>query len=171
MPSSDPAAILLAHDRWATLNIIDRCRELTGDQFHQQFEMGLGSLHDTIAHMLGALQGWGDFLAGRGEREWLEKKGPYTCDQLASLLDAISHNFAAHTPPVMDAAEVVSADRGGKHRSFTRGAVLTHVTTHGMHHRAQCVNMLRHLGDEGPWRASVVEWTMAADPLRESAGN
>lgn len=169
MPSSDPAAILLAHDRWATLNIIDRCRELTGDQFHQQFEMGLGSLHDTLTHTLSAMRGWGDLLAGRPQRDGLE--GPYSCDKLASLLDAISHDFASHSPPAMDAGEVVSGERGGSTWSFTRGAVLTHVTTHGMHHRAQCVNMLRHLGDEGPWRVSVVEWSMAADPLRESAGN
>ena len=26
---------------------------------------------------------------------------------------------------------------------------LVHVTTHGMHHRAQCLNMLRHLGVPG----------------------
>lgn len=29
--------------------------------------------------------------------------------------------------------------------TFTRGAVFVHLTTHGYHHRAQCLNMLRHL--------------------------
>ena len=37
---------------------------------------------------------------------------------------------------------------GHTHR-FTLGAALVHVTTHGMHHRAQCLNMLRHLGVPG----------------------
>ena len=37
---------------------------------------------------------------------------------------------------------------GQTHR-FTLGAALVHVTTHGMHHRAQCLNMLRHLGVPG----------------------
>jgi uncharacterized damage-inducible protein DinB len=37
----------------------------------------------------------------------------------------------------------------GKTHRFTLGAALVHVTTHGMHHRAQCLNMLRHLGAPG----------------------
>ena len=38
---------------------------------------------------------------------------------------------------------------GGQTGRFTLGAALVHVTTHGMHHRAQCLNMLRHLGVPG----------------------
>lgn len=85
-PSSDPASILLAHDRWATGQIIERCRALTDDQFHQTFDMGLGSLHGTLAHMLGALQGWGHLLAGREPGAWLETEGPFSCDRLAERL-------------------------------------------------------------------------------------
>ncbi|USO00232.1 MAG: hypothetical protein H6810_06115 [Phycisphaeraceae bacterium] len=158
MPASDPAEILLAHDRWATRQLIDAARELTHDQFHQRFEMGLGSVHDTLAHIVGVIAGWGDFHAGRPRREPWENSGPYTCDQLAAALDEFADEFAAHTTPH---DEVVTAERHGRVWSFTRGAVLTHVTTHGVHHRAQCVNMLRHLGQEGPWRVSVVEWTLA----------
>jgi uncharacterized damage-inducible protein DinB len=164
MPASDPATILLAHDRWATRAIIDRCRALSDEQFHHAFEMGVGSLHGTLAHMLGALEGWGHLLAGREPGERLETKGPFSCDRLAELLEELSDDFAAHAPPAMDPAEVVSGERGGKTWSFTRGAVLTHVTTHGMHHRAQCVNMLRQLGDEGPWKVSVIEWVLSGEP-------
>ncbi len=38
---------------------------------------------------------------------------------------------------------------GGQTGRFTLGAALVHVTTHGMHHRAQCLNMLRHQGVPG----------------------
>ena len=159
MAVTDPAEILLAHDRWATERVIERCRNLSDEQFHRAFEMGPGSLHDTLAHILSAMRGWGDLLADRPQREPLEKGGPFSCDQLMSLLDAVAHDFAAHAPPVMDPAEIVSGERNGRTWSFTRGVVVTHVTTHAMHHRAQCVNMLRRLGDEGPWRVSVVEWS------------
>jgi len=169
MPSSDPTLILLAHDRWATRQIIDACAGLTDQQFHQTFEMGVGSLHNTITHILGAIRGWGDMLAGREQRERLEDQGPFTTDKLATLLDALSHDFATNAPPNRDGAEIVSGERGGKSYSFTRGAVLTHVATHGMHHRAQCCNMLRHLGQEGPWRVSVMEWTTVADPERPNS--
>jgi hypothetical protein len=123
MPPTDPATILLAHDRWATGQVIDRCRALTGERFHQSFEMGLGSLHGTLAHVISAMRGWGDLLADRPQREPLDTEGPFSCDQLSSLLDAVAHDFAAHAPPVMDPAEVVSGERNGRTWSFTRGVV------------------------------------------------
>ena len=49
--------------------------------------------------------------------------------------------------------------RDGRTADFTRGAILTHVTTHAMHHRAQCLNMLRHLGVTPLPPSSVTEWT------------
>ena len=32
---------------------------------------------------------------------------------------------------------------------FTRGVLLTHLLVHAIHHRAQCLNMLRHLNVPG----------------------
>ncbi|MCH7793309.1 MAG: hypothetical protein IID31_13640, partial [Planctomycetes bacterium] len=47
--------------------------------------------------------------------------------------------------------------------SFTRGGVLTHVATHGMHHRAQCLNMFRSLGIAPLPPTSVLEWMLMVD--------
>ena len=49
---------------------------------------------------------------------------------------------------------------------FMRGAVLMQVTTHGMHHRAQCINMLRQLGVKPLPNSSVADWMRSADPNR-----
>ncbi len=38
---------------------------------------------------------------------------------------------------------------GGTPYCFSLGAMLMHVATHGVHHRAQCLNMLRRLGVQG----------------------
>ncbi|NJL30452.1 MAG: hypothetical protein HC898_01820 [Phycisphaerales bacterium] len=48
-------------------------------------------------------------------------------------------------------------DKGETH-TYTRGCVLSHVVTHTMHHRAQCLNMLRHLGVKPLPVQSVIEW-------------
>jgi len=45
--------------------ILDACGKLTDEQFHQRFDIGLGSLHDTTTHILGAMRWWGDLLTGR----------------------------------------------------------------------------------------------------------
>jgi uncharacterized damage-inducible protein DinB len=160
MAASDPFEILLAHDRWATQNIIDTCATLTSEQFHRKFEMGPGSLHDTVMHIIGAMGGWGDLLAGRQFRarpEGISRAIP----ELQALYDETSADFAASAKahPLDD---LVTRERDGKSFTFTRGGVVTHVTTHGMHHRAQCLNMLRRVGMTTLPQSSVLQWMLAA---------
>lgn len=161
MPTGQPVDVLLAHDRWATTNVLEACASLPPEQFHQSFEMGPGSLHDTITHMLAAMQAWGDMLAGREIRERLEGE-QRTAEQLLTLHHEVSDEFeqAVRAHPI---DESVTAERRGQSFTFARGGVLTHVTTHGMHHRAQCLNMLRQLGVEKLPPNSVVEWMLMAD--------
>lgn len=162
MPTSDPAEILLASNRWATRNVLAACESLSNEQFHQRFEMGPGSLHDTLTHIVGAMRGWGDLLAGREQRPRLETEGHRTPAQLLELLDEIADDMenSARNHPT---DELVTGERGGKSYTFARGAVLTHVTTHGMHHRAQCLNMLRQLGVDPLPPSAVIEWVLMAD--------
>jgi uncharacterized damage-inducible protein DinB len=161
MALSDPIQILLAQNHWATRNLLDSCAHLTQEQFHRRFEMGLGSLHDTVIHILGAMRGWGDMLAGRAQRPRLEYD-QRTVPELLMMLDEISADLvesaAAHPNE-----DTVTGERAGKSYTFTRGAVLTHVLTHGMHHRAQALNMLRQLGVEKVPPSSVVEWVLMVD--------
>jgi uncharacterized damage-inducible protein DinB len=163
MAQSDPLQILLTHNCWATRQLIDACRSLSDEQFDQTFELGPGSLRATITHILGAMRGWGDMLAGRDQRPRLET-GDHSLDELASLLEEISADLEKHAF-VHDRAEIVTAEREGKRYAFTRGGVLTHVLTHGMHHRAQCLNMLRQLGVETLPPSAVVEWMFLEDPI------
>lgn len=161
MPASEPLEILLTHDRWATRNLLSACAALSPEQFHQTFLLGRGSLHDTVVHLLAAMRGWTDLLAGREPAPRVDQDGNrHTPEELLALHDAASTELAslAREHPLN---EIVSALRGGKKYSFTRGAVLTHVTTHGMHHRAQALNMLRQLGVSALPASSVMEWTFA----------
>jgi uncharacterized damage-inducible protein DinB len=161
MPTSNPLDILLAHDHWATGQILAACAKVTPEQFHQRFEMGPGSLHDTTTHVLAAMRAWGDLLAGREQRPRLEGT-KRTIDELTKMLEEIATEFAAliRAHPVDG---IVLRIRDGKTYSFSRGAVLTHVATHGMHHRAQCLNMLRQLGLKPLPPSSVAEWAMTVD--------
>ena len=162
MPTSDPVQILLAHNHWATRNVLDACATLTDDQLDRPFDMGLKTIRATMTHVLGAMRGWGDLLAQRDQRERLESGGPLTTVGMLELLDEIAADILASTEnKPLD--EELSAERGGKTYTFTRAAVITHVTTHGMHHRAQAVNMLRHLGVDPVPPSSVIEWVFAVD--------
>jgi uncharacterized damage-inducible protein DinB len=86
--------------------------------------------------------------------------------ELRPSIEGIARRTPAELLALLEAAEsglAASADRArarglgtefdvtlaGKTHRFTLGAALVHVTTHGMHHRAQCLNMLRHLSAPG----------------------
>jgi uncharacterized damage-inducible protein DinB len=161
MPTSNPLDILLAHDRWATTQILTACAKLTPEQFHQRFEMGPGSLHDTATHILAAMQVWGDLLAGREQRPRLEGSKRSIAD-LRILLDTIADDIAA-SARAYPLDQIVTRVREGKTYHFTRGVVLMQVTTHAMHHRAQCLNMLRQLGVQPLPPSSVIEWCRMVD--------
>ena len=157
--NAEPRQVLLAHEVWATHLLIDACQNLSHEQFHQKFEMGLGSLHDSIVHIIGAMRGWTDVLAHRDIRPRPEGQ-TFTVPQLQEMLTQAGEELTkfANAYPL---DEAVLAVRGGKKYSFVRGGIITHVTTHSMHHRAQCLNMLRHCGVSPLPQSSVMEWMFA----------
>lgn len=158
---TDPHTVLLAHDRWANAHLYNACDPLTEVQFNQAFEMGTGSLHNNLVHNLGAMRGWTDVLDETESRPRLEEKH-YTLAEIRELHDAITTDFerAALRRPF---DTVINRERSGNSYTFTVGGILTHVTTHSMHHRAQCLNMLRQLGIEQLPMSSVMEWMLFAD--------
>jgi uncharacterized damage-inducible protein DinB len=160
MPTSDPLDILLSHDRWATAQILDACGKLSDEQFHRDFDIGLGSLHDTLTHVIAVVRALGDTLAGAEPRPRLESDGQRrTPAQLRALLDESYPSFAAEARRRPLDETVTRRTSIGKLLTITRGAAFVHVTTHAMHHRAQCLNMLRHLGVNPLPPSSVAEWT------------
>lgn len=182
-PSSDPLDILLAHDAWGTRLLLDRCRGLSHEQFHRRFEIGLGSLHENLTHIVSVMRRWADRLAGRPVRAALHavpnrpdiptEAADRTPDELLAMLDEAARDLGEIARAWRDRlGTTVSLDwpgEGGaiKTYTFTRGAVLVHVCTHGMHHRAQCLNMLRRLGVPGVSDKlpdpSVVEWQWSTE--------
>lgn len=163
MAQTDPLQILLSHNLWATRELIVACQSLDPAQFRQEFPIGLGSLQKTITHILGALRSWGDLLAGREQRLRLEQDGQdRSADELLGLLDAIATDvqFAAQSLPL---DQMVTASRAGRMFHFSRAGILAHVMTHGVHHRAQGLNMLRHLGVAPLPQSSVLEWMLVTD--------
>lgn len=160
MGMSDPIGILLAHNHWATRNVLDACARLGEGGFHRRFEMGPGSLHDTVVHILGAMRVWTDVLAGRTPRAF--PQGKHGVPELLMMLDEAGAELLEQSAsrPLGDVVERV---REGRTFRYTRAEVLAHVATHGMHHRAQCLNMLRQCGVSPLPESSVAEWTRRVD--------
>ena len=158
---TDPHAVLLAHDRWANNQLYAACQALSQEQFTQPFPMGTGSLRNNLVHNLSATRGWTDVLNESPARERLAEDA-YTLEQIRGMHDEICDAFeAAALKRPFDT--IINRQRGDESYTFTVGGILTHVTTHSMHHRAQCLNMLRQLGIETLPMSSVMEWMLFAD--------
>lgn len=155
-----PLDCLLHHNRWANAQLLDTCANLTEADLHTRFDIGPGSLHDTLVHIYGALCVWVDVLNTRPVRPRAEGQ-TFTVADLRAKLEAVSDELDA-VARAHDPGGLVTRERDGKSYTFPRAVILTHVTTHGMHHRAQCLNMLRRLGVATLPKSSVTEWSLAS---------
>jgi uncharacterized damage-inducible protein DinB len=165
MPESDVLQILLTHDRWATEQILDACAKLPTEHFHQAFDIGPGSLHDTLTHVVSAMRTWTDTLTGGEHRPRPDADGRRRTPNQIRALHVQSCAELSDEAPRRPLAELVTRQlRNGRIVTVTRAEVLTHVATHGVHHRAQCLNMLRRLGVDPLPPSSVTEWTWHAGP-------
>jgi len=151
--SSEPLSIALEHNSWATREVLRACAVLDDSQWHRRFEMGPGSLHDTLTHIVGAMFRWADRIDGppRVVRPSIEDGTRRTPAELMTLLDGAAAALAASAERTRARGLETALDitLGGQTYRFTLGTMLVHVTTHGMHHRAQCLNMLRQLAVPG----------------------
>ena len=145
---------LLDHNEFATRTLLAACRSLSEAQFHQRFEIGLGSLHDTLRHVLGAMLRWSDRITQRELRPSIEKSGRgFTPDELLQLLQQADREMRSAAETVerkLDQKFTVAFTLEMAPEQFTFGSAIVHVATHGVHHRAQCLNMLRQLGVQEP---------------------
>ena len=165
MPPTDPILVLLDFDAWANHRLFDACEPLTDADLDRSFEMGLGSLRPTLAHNVGAMMGWTDVITRASEPRFRPESNerPMSIAEIRTLHDTTAREFrdAVFAGP-MD--EILTPERNGRSFTFSRGGIATHVLTHSMHHRAQCLNMLRHLGVETQPESSVFQWMLAHPP-------
>ena len=167
----DALDLLLRHNAWATREVLRACGKLDDAQWRRQFDIGPGSLHDTLTHIVGAMFRWADRIDGppRALRPSIEDSTQRTVAELTALLDEAAADLDATAARARQRGLETAVDLtlGGTPYRFTLNAMLVHVTTHGMHHRAQCLNMLRHLAVPGVSDAlpeiDALEWQLRAE--------
>jgi uncharacterized damage-inducible protein DinB len=156
----DDAALdaLYQHDRWATEQLLAVCAKLTDEQLDRPFEMGFGSIRKTFVHMISVIDGWHSAITTQPRR--FDKNGPNDIASLTAAFTIVADAFGA-TLDKGKPGDVWTARRPGEAIDVPRAILATHILTHGTHHRAQLLNMLRHVGVTDAPEVGVIDWTFA----------
>lgn len=156
--STDPLDILRLHHAWAQGLLLQRCAELSEADLRRRFEIGPGSLHDILVHILGAARYWHDRVRELDPVRPALDPAPLGEPQPARSLDEI-RAIAAQSDReleslVRDLQQGTIADvlisRQPPGKRFLSAAAVLHIFTHAVHHRAQALNILRRLRPEQP---------------------
>lgn len=144
---------LYAYDDWATSRVLDAAAPLNDEQRDRPFDMGFKSLRATLVHTYGAKLVWLHRIADGLAAKWENVPDDQTLDRTRTNAAILSERYGAILASLDDAGLERMLDyrdmRGNQHKSRLLD-VLLHVANHGVHHRSQALNMLRHLGAKPP---------------------
>jgi uncharacterized damage-inducible protein DinB len=152
-----------AYGDWANARVLSEAAKLADASLDRAFEIGLGSLRKTLIHVRDAEQWWlENWIDGPGRVfppadeslaiERLADRFRETAAQRNSYLQRaeFSSNGASSIRNAGLARLVRATPRPNVHREFPLGVTMLQLNHHGTHHRAQALNMLRHLGAAVP---------------------
>jgi uncharacterized damage-inducible protein DinB len=161
---------LFAFNDWANARILKLAHGLSAEQLDHPRTMGFGSLRNTIFHILAAEEIWCERWSGDPWR-------PFEVDAADLSLDAIGHRMqsvAVRRSNVLklgrDAAwkqHCSYKNQRGDSFSHTLDELLLHVANHGIHHRAQALNFLRHAGITVPGGLDYIFFRLAHPRIRQ----
>ena len=149
---------------WATALLCGHADKLTDGQLDREFEMGIGTLRKTLLHNYDAEAWWCANWTDAENKEYQKLPPTTSIAELKGLLEshiASRDGFFAKLTAA-DLQEVISAEVSVDLRlRFRLGETMLQLPPHGTHHRAQCRNMLRHLGVETA-EIDYLDWYDAA---------
>jgi len=139
---------LLRHDAWTTRLHLTRAAKLPDAALDQPFDMGHRTLRRTFRHIVGNMECWCDLLMGRPQRSSTGTPGD-DIPALLARLDVVAAELIAFGQSFSSSGReeetfIDYLDNPPCRKSV--GTALVHLATHGMHHRAQCLWMMRKLG-------------------------
>lgn len=141
---------LLRHDAWTTRALLKLSADLNDSQLDREFDIGHRSLRKTFAHIIQNMECWCDLMTAKPQRWSQPKTKPAdTIPNLLDRLDVVSPQLLALGKRVVEERredEYFTDYLDNPPRQKPFGAGLVHIATHGMHHRAQCLYIMRLLG-------------------------
>ena len=134
---------LLDHDRWATTTLLGVCRQLTDDQFDQEFDVGHRTLRATFAHMIFNLDFWTRLMEGQPSKQPPDNPTRATLEQRFEQDFATFADFARR---VRDEHRLDQTYLDHYKVIKSLGGTILMVILHNTEHRTEVLHILARLG-------------------------
>ena len=149
---------LIGHDTWTTRRLLELSGTLTDEQLDREFDIGHGNVRKTFDHMVWNVECWTDLMMSRTVRP---RSSDCALTALTSRFDEAAHKYESAAPLIFEQDrldDVFTDTLDNPPQSKSYGGLIVHLATHGMHHRAQLLYMLRRLGVEELPEGDVLTW-------------
>lgn len=149
----------LAYEAWTLRHFISRCRELSPEQLHTPVDVGPGSVHKTVTHIISNLESWTDLMRQRPVRNLPPIAA--NVDEYLQRFDAAMADFDDYAKISaaenrLDATYVDVLDNPPVEKSL--GGTILHLLTHTTVHRWEIQHMLQRLGLHDLLEGDALGW-------------
>jgi len=147
----DTIIALFAYSDRTNATLLHAAEPLSAAQLDQSFDMGMGTLRKTLAHIYVGEKVWLERCTGNAECKWPPYETSVTLAEISEQLRLLIHPRDAFLATLNDAkvgAGQTYRDSKGTLFKATLHDMILQSIVHSTHHRAQAVNMLRRLGGQ-----------------------
>ena len=145
---------LLEYHTWATKRLFDALAPLSTEEYKRDLKGSFGSIHGTLAHMVGAEELWLARWKGQTPATMLKGDDVGSLAELRAIWERVEAEVRAYVAGLTDAKlgsqVVVKPTGGGKEYVHTLQQTIQHTVDHSSYHRGQVITLLRQLGSKPP---------------------
>ncbi len=134
---------------WANRRLFAAIARLTTEEFTRQVAGSLGSIRNTLVHMMSTEWGWLERCGGPARGAALVAEQYPTLEAVVeawAMIEAMVRAFLASCSDADLAREVEYQNSAGEVRMMILGQLMQHAANHGVHHRGQVALLIRALG-------------------------
>ncbi len=153
------ATMLRAFSSWATNRILDAVAQLRDEQYRRDMKASHGSIHGTLAHMVGAEKIWLERWTGKPNLVFMKAEEVPTLRDIKARWEQVGYDtakfFGSMTDKKMQETFTMTT-ASGERFTHTYAQALLHLVDHSTYHRGQVITMMRQMGVVPPTTGMIV---------------
>jgi uncharacterized damage-inducible protein DinB len=144
---------LFSYNAWANRRMFEALAALPTEEYQRDLKCSFGSIHGTLAHIVGAEQLWLARWRGHQSPALLKASEVPSLGGLREVWEGVEAERGAYLRGLTDDAlgtRITVKTTGGGEFVHTLQQTLQHTIDHSSYHRGQIVTLLRQLGVKPP---------------------